>query len=164
MYRRNIEPAVEAALKDTRVVLLNGARQTGKSTLVQKIAEERDARYLTLDDEAVLAVARGDPSALLRASPQMTVIDEVQRAPELFPAIKIEVDRNRSPGRFLLTGSANVFLLPRLSESLAGRMEILPLLPLSQDEIAGGRSTFIDLLFSSADWPTRKFTVDRIDI
>jgi predicted AAA+ superfamily ATPase len=164
MYRRNIEPAVGAALKDTRVILLNGARQTGKSTLVQKIAQERDARYLTLDDEAVLAVARGDPSALLRASPQMTVIDEVQRAPELFSAIKIEVDRNRSPGRFLLTGSANVFLLPRLSESLAGRMEILPLLPLSQDEIAGVRSSFIDTLLSNADWSPRKSAVDRVDI
>jgi predicted AAA+ superfamily ATPase len=164
MYRRNIEPAVEAALNDTRVVLLNGARQTGKSTLVQKIAQARDARYLTLDDEAVLAVARSDPTALVRANPQMTVIDEVQRAPELFSAIKIEVDRNRSPGRFLLTGSANIFLVPRLSESLAGRMEILPLLPLSQDEISGERSTFVDTILSGADWRIRKSKVDRVDI
>jgi uncharacterized protein len=164
MYRRNIESAVKTALADTRVVLLNGARQTGKSTLVQRIADERNSRYLTLDDEAVLAVARSDPSALVRANPQMTVIDEVQRAPELLPAIKIEVDRNRSPGRFLLTGSANVFLLPRLSESLAGRMEILPMLPLSQDEIAGGRSTFVETILSNADWRIRKSTIDRIDI
>ena len=164
MYRRNIEPLLHAALKDTRVVLLNGARQTGKSTLVEKLAEERDGRYLTLDDEAVLAVARSDPSALLRTHSRITVIDEVQRAPELFTAIKIEVDRNRSPGRFLLTGSANIFLLPRLSESLAGRMEILPLLPLSQDEIAGSRSEFIDQLFSNGEWWTRKTTIDRVDI
>ena len=164
MYRRNIESALDAALKDTRVVLLNGARQTGKSTLAQKIAEQRDARYLTLDDETVLAVARNDPSALVRANPEMTVIDEVQRAPELFSAIKMEVDRNRTPGRFLLTGSANIFLLPRLSESLAGRMEILSLLPLSQDEIAGGRTAFVETLLSDANWRVRKSAVDRLDI
>jgi uncharacterized protein len=164
MYRRNIEPALRAALKDTRVVLLNGARQTGKSTLVQSIAEEHNGRYLTLDDEAVLAVARSDPSALVRANPHMTVIDEVQRAPELFPAIKMEVDRNRAPGRFLLTGSANVFLLPRLSESLAGRLEILALMPLSQDEISDGRSTFVDMILSNAERTVRKSTVDRVDI
>lgn len=164
MYRRNIEIALKAALNDTRVVLLNGARQTGKSTLVQSIAENRNARYLTLDDEAVLAVARGDPSALVHANPQMTVIDEVQRAPELFSAIKIEVDRNRTPGRFLLTGSANIFLLPRLSESLAGRIEILPLLPLSQDEISGGRSTFLEMVLTNADWRLRKSSVDRIEV
>ena len=74
------------------------------------------------------------------------------------------MDRNRAPGRFLLTGSANVFLLPRLSESLAGRMEILPLLPLSQDEIAGGRSTFVETILSTGDWKVRKSTVDRVDI
>ena len=125
MFRRNIIPALEAALADTRVVLLNGARQTGKSTLAKEIAEQRNGRYLTLDDEAVLSVAKNDPAALLSADAPITVIDEVQRAPELFPAIKIDVDKNRTPGRLLLTGSANVFLLPRLSESLAGRMEIL---------------------------------------
>ncbi len=164
MYRRNIEIPLNAALDDTRVVLLNGARQTGKSTLAQRIAEERNGRYLTLDDEAVLAVARGDPTQLVRANPQMTVIDEVQRAPELFSAIKIEVDRNRTPGRFLLTGSANVFLLPRLSESLAGRIEILPLLPLSQDEIAGERSTFVDIALTDAGWRIRKSTLDRVKL
>jgi uncharacterized protein len=164
MYRRNIETALKAALGDTRIVLLNGARQTGKSTLAQMIAEQRGGRYLTLDDEAVLAVARGDPSALVRATPQMTVIDEVQRAPELFSAIKIEVDRNRTPGRFLLTGSANIFLLPRLSESLAGRIEILPLLPLSQDEISGDRSTFVDMVLTNQDWRIRKSTVDRVEV
>jgi predicted AAA+ superfamily ATPase len=164
MYRRNIESTLETALQDTRVVLLNGARQTGKSTLAQKIAGERNGRYLTLDDEAVLAVARSDPSALLRAAPGLTVIDEVQRAPELFAAMKMEVDRHRTPGRFLLTGSANIFLLPRLSESLAGRMEILPLLPLSQDEMAGARSTFMEMMLSDTDWRIRRSDVDRVDI
>jgi hypothetical protein len=164
MYRRNIEAPLKAALNDTRVVLLNGARQSGKSTLVQRIAGERNGRYLTLDDEAVLAVARADPSALVRANAPITVIDEVQRAPELFSAIKIEVDRNRTPGRFLLTGSANVFLLPRLSESLAGRLETLPLLPLSQDEISGGRSTFVDMVLTDSDWRVRKATVDRVEV
>ncbi len=164
MYRRNIQYALRAALADTRVVLLNGARQTGKSTLVQQLTAEMGGQYLTLDDDAVLGTARTDPGALVRAAAGLTVIDEVQKAPELFPAIKREVDRDRRPGRFLLTGSANVFLLPRLSESLAGRMEILPLLPLSQDEIAGRAADFPDALFSSAEWAIRKRTMDRIDV
>lgn len=92
------------------------------------------------------------------------MIDAVQRAPELFSAIKIEVDRNRLPGRFLSTGSANIFLLPRLSESLAGRKEILPLLPLSYDEIAGRRTAFVETLLSDVDWRIRKSTLDQLDI
>ena len=95
----------------------------------------------------------------------MTVIDEVQRAPELFPAIKIDVDKNRTPGRLLLTGSANVFLLPRLSESLAGRMEILSLFPLSQDEISGGgHSAFVETALGTAVWRSRKTSVDRVEV
>ncbi|MGI8425120.1 MAG: ATP-binding protein, partial [Actinomycetota bacterium] len=138
MYRRNIETSLRKALDDTRVVLLHGARQVGKTTLAQSVAAERGGRYFTLDDAATLATARGDPAVLVRATTQgLTVIDEVQKAPELFPAIKLEVDRDQRPGRFLLTGSAHVFLLPRLSESLAGRMEVLTLMPLGQDEIAG---------------------------
>ena len=165
MFRRNIIPTLEAALADTRVILLNGARQTGKSTLAKAIVAQRNGRYLTLDDEAVLSVARNDPAALLSADAPMTVIDEVQRAPELFPAIKIDVDKNRTPGRLLLTGSANVFLLPRLSESLAGRMEILSLFPLSQDEISGGgHSAFVENALGTAVWRSRKTSVDRVEV
>ena len=164
MYRRNIESALQAALSDTRVVLLNGARQTGKSTLAQKFADHLAGRYLSLDDETLLGTARSDPSALVRGTVGLTVIDEVQKAPALFPAIKMEVDRDRRPGRFLLTGSANVFLLPQLSESLAGRVEILPLQPLSQDELAGRKASFPDVLFSEEAFQARKHAVNRLAI
>lgn len=164
MYRRNIEGALRAALGDTRVVLLNGARQTGKSTLAQQISSELGGRYFTLDDPTVLSTARTDPTGLVRGAAGLTVIDEVQKAPELWPAIKVEVDRDSRPGRFLLTGSANVFLLPRLSESLAGRIEILPLYPLAQNEIGGGNSSFPDTLFDAAEWHARKRAVDRLDV
>jgi len=100
-----------AALRDTPVVLLHGARQTGKSTLVQHIAAtHHPSRYITLDDPVLLAAAREDTAGFLAGIDGAVVIDEVQRAPDLFLAIKAEVDRNRKPGRFLLTGSANVLL------------------------------------------------------
>lgn len=152
MLRRNIEAKLLAALSDTRVVLLNGARQTGKSTLVQQLASERGGTYLTLDDPATLALASTDPSALVQGAGMFTVIDEVQLAPGLFPAIKRVVDQDPRPGRFLLTGSANVFLLPQISESLAGRMEILPLQPLSQGELSGEYVNLVDALFDDAKW------------
>ena len=148
MIHRNITAHIKAALSDSPVVLLNGARQSGKSTLVKKIASDiHPARYLTLDDAGVLAAAKYDPAEFIAGLDGNIVIDEVQRAPELFLAIKAEVDRDRAPGRFLLTGSANVMLLPKLSESLAGRMEILTLWPLSQGEIEGVREGFIDAVF-----------------
>jgi predicted AAA+ superfamily ATPase len=145
-------------------VLLNGARQTGKSTLAEEIAGERGGRYLTLDDPTVLGTARSDPMSLIQGAPGLTVIDEIQKAPELLPALKRHVDRDRRPGRFLLTGSANIFLVPKVAESLAGRIEILPLLPLSQDELAGRAASFPDGLFSDSSWPTRRRTINRLDL
>lgn len=143
-----------AALEDTPVVFLRGARQTGKSTLACQIGESvSPRRYVTLDDAVVLAAAREDPVGFLAGLSGPVTLDEVQRAPDLFPAIKAEVDRSRRPGRFLLTGSANVLLLPRLAESLAGRMEILTLWPFSQGEIRGGREHFIDRLFAGEPPP-----------
>ncbi len=148
MVGRNITRNLLDALADTPVVLLNGARQTGKSTLAKAIASrEYPAKYITLDDFSALSAARHDPAGFLAGLDGPVIVDEVQKAPDLFPAIKAVVDRDRQPGRFLLTGSANVFLLPRLSESLAGRMEILNLWPFSQGEIAGIREAFIDALF-----------------
>jgi uncharacterized protein len=149
MFNRNISSSLTAALADTPVVLLNGARQTGKSTLVRMLAtKEHPAQYLTLDDTGVLSAAKADPAGFLAGLSGPIILDEVQRAPELFPAIKIQVDENRQPGRFLLTGSANVLLLPRLVETLAGRMEIVTLWPLSQGEIGGRKEGFIDAVFS----------------
>ena len=148
MYTRHLMPGLLEALADSPVVFLNGARQTGKSTLVQKLAAERHpARYVTLDDAGILGAAQNDPKGFLRGFDGPIIIDEAQRAPELFLALKAEVDRDRRPGRFLLTGSANALFLPRLSEALAGRMEILTLWPLSQGEIEGKKETFIDALF-----------------
>ena len=155
MIKRHISASLLEALADTPVVLLHGARQTGKSTLTQWLASnQHPSRYLTLDDAGILAAAREDPTGFVTALKESAVIDEVQRAPELFMAIKAAVDRDRRPGRFLLTGSADVILLPRLSESLAGRIEILTLWPLSQGEIEGTKETFIDILFSS-ELPTK---------
>lgn len=160
MQKRNITHSLLDSLSDTPVLLLNGARQTGKSTLVKSLSERaHPARYITMDDATVLAAAKHDPAGFLLGMDAPIIIDEVQRAPELFPAIKAEVDKNRRPGRFLLTGSANVLLLPRLSESLAGRMEILSLWPFSQGEIEGIQETFIDRLFEvkfHAEAPARE--------
>jgi len=147
MIRRNIAEAIKTALSDTPVVLLNGARQTGKSTLVQSLIGDSGANYLTFDDSTVTAAAAADPQGFLDRFSGPIILDEIQRVPQLFNAIKLSVDRNRIPGRFMLTGSANVLLLPNLSQSLAGRMEILTLWPFSQGEIAGRRESFLDQLF-----------------
>ncbi len=162
MYRRNITSRLLAALRDSPVVLLHGARQTGKSTLAKWIASEaHPARYLTLDTAAVLRAAVRDPEGFVTGLQDPVVIDEIQRVPELAVAIKGEVDRHRRPGRFLLTGSANVLQLPRLSESLAGRMEILTLWPLSQGEIEGTEERFLDRVFDPASLPTSDVGLDR---
>ena len=118
------------ALGDTRVVLLAGPRQSGKTTLARGLAGEGRA-YLTLDDATTLAAAQADPAGLVRGL-NAAIIDEVQRAPDLLLAIKDAVDRDGRPGRFLLTGSANLMTLPRVADSLAGRMETIRLLPLAQ--------------------------------
>src|SRR3972149_7024510 len=132
LLSRNITDKLLEALSDTPVVALNGAGQTGKSTLVQNLAQKGyTAQYLTLDNLGVLSAARRDPVGFLEGISGPVVIDEAQRAPDLLLAIKAEVDRNRQPGRFLLTGSATILILPRLSDALAGRMEILTLWPLS---------------------------------
>lgn len=161
MFRRNIIDHLNNALADTPVVLLNGARQTGKTTLAEELSGELGGNYFTLDDATVLAAATDDPVGFLRRQDGMTVIDEVQKAPGLFPAIKRQVDSDRKPGRFLLTGSANVLLLPKMSESLAGRIEIVTLWPFSQGELAGRQEMFIDAVFS-ADMP-RMIKVRSVD-
>jgi predicted AAA+ superfamily ATPase len=134
------------ALLDTPVVLLAGPRQAGKTTLVRRIASQQALRYLTMDDELTLLSAREDPVGLIR-SLDRAVIDEIQRAPGLLLAIKKSVDEDRRPGRFLLTGSANLMVLPAAADSLAGRMETLSLLPLSQSEIESHSANWIDCAF-----------------
>jgi hypothetical protein len=144
-YPRFALARVHHALRDTPVVLLNGPRQCGKTTLVGQLIGGRRS-YLTLDDDTVLAAARSDPAGFLRGLDRAS-IDEVQRAPELLRAIKRTVDQDRRPGRFLLTGSADLLALPRASESLAGRMEVITLLPLAHSELLRRRPRFLDHAF-----------------
>jgi len=150
MFTRNLTPNLLEALADTPVVLLNGARQVGKSTLAKQIiSDEFPAHYLSFDDSTLLNAAKLNPQGFINDLRIPVILDEVQHVPELFPAIKVLVDGNRNPGSFLLTGSANVLLLPKLSQSLTGRMEILTLWPLSQSEMVGKRESFIDRLFKN---------------
>ncbi len=134
-YPRLLQPLLEEALDDTPVVLVHGPRQCGKTTLAQKIGKERDYRYLTFDDVNLVAAAKADPVGFVDRLDERVILDEIQHVPELFSSIKQAVDRQRQAGRFLLTGSANVLLLPKLADSLAGRMEILNLRPLARCEI-----------------------------
>jgi predicted AAA+ superfamily ATPase len=146
LYSRWIEPRIDEALLDTPVVLLAGPRQAGKTTLIRQFAVE-GLRYLTLDDELTLLSAREDPVGMIR-NLDRAVIDEIQRVPELLLAIKKSVDEDRRPGRFLLTGSANLMAIPTVADSLAGRMETLMLLPLSQSEIENRPANWIDHVFA----------------
>ncbi|WP_422135680.1 ATP-binding protein [Endozoicomonas sp. ALD040] len=147
-FPRYLQPKIEEALQDTPVVCLLGARQVGKSTLCRKLSSERV--YLTFDDASVLQAAKDDPAGFVQNLPEYVTLDEVQRVPELLFAIKAEVDRNRKPGRFLLTGSANLMLLPRVKESLAGRIEILHLHPLTEAEKESTPPVFLQRLFTQA--------------
>ena len=194
-YPRYVEPRLIEALDDSPVVLIHGPRQCGKTTLVQytctgrylrlsdgsypglpggarlslgTTSERRDYAYVSFDDAVARDSAQADPAGFVAELPERVILDEIQRAPELFEAIKVAVDRQRKPGRFLLTGSTNVLLLPKLSESLAGRMQIVRLHPLAQRELAAGPSPadarpqaeFLDALFGArlrcaADGPAR---------
>ncbi len=161
MYPRFIERRLREALSDTRVVTVVGPRQAGKTTLAKQIAGH-GSTFLTLDDETTLKAAKSDPIGFIRGLDR-AVIDEIQRAPDLLLAIKASVDTDPRPGRFLLTGSANLMMLPRVADSLAGRMEIVPLLPLAQAEIQGTPCTFIDDLFAgNVARPTRVLEGDEL--
>jgi hypothetical protein len=154
MIKRNITPLLEEALADTPVLYLRGARQVGKSTLArQLLAQGRTGHYHTLDDPTVLSAVRDDPEGFLQAQrgaqeAGLLVLDEVQRAPALFLALKHLVDEDRRPGQYLLTGSAHVLLLPRIADALVGRMEVFTLWPFSQGERHGRVEQFVDAVFA----------------
>jgi hypothetical protein len=145
---RLLAPRVRAALADTPVVLIHGPRQSGKTTLARLVGERRGYRYVSFDDDAVRTAAERDPPGFVAELPERVILDEVQRAPALFTALKVAVDRLRVPGRFLITGSANVLLVPALADSLAGRMGILRLHPFAQCELARRTPRFLDALFA----------------
>lgn len=144
--QRLMAPRIHEAMADTPVVLVAGPRQAGKTTLVKELAED-DIRYLTLDDENTLAAASGDPTGFIRDLDR-AIIDEIQRAPALLLAIKKSIDEDRRTGRFLLTGSANVMTIPKVADSLAGRMETLTLLPFAQCEVSGQGSGWLKSVFT----------------
>lgn len=140
--KRHLERALAEALADTPVVCILGPRQCGKTTLAQHAAPERT--YVSLDDSNSYQLASLDPKGFIGELPEYVTIDEVQRVPELTLAIKQSVDANRKPGRFLLTGSADLLHLPRLADSLAGRMEWIELQPFSEAEKEGAEGRFLE--------------------
>jgi uncharacterized protein len=146
MYDRHAISLIREAMADTRVIALTGPRQSGKTTLARTLAGGRH-NYVSLDDPAILAAARSDPTGLIQRLDH-AIIDEIQRAPDLTLALKLSVDMDQRPGRFIITGSADFIAMPRAVESLAGRVEAIPLLPLAQSEIAGAPAAmFLDNAF-----------------
>jgi hypothetical protein len=148
-FPRFVAPRLRESLADSPVVLIHGPRQSGKTTLARSVGEPRGYRYYSFDDDVARAAAEMDPAGFAAELPRRTILDEVQRVPALFSALKRAVDRDRVPGRFLLTGSANVLFVPRLADSLAGRMAILRLHPLAQCELARKVPRFLDTLVAA---------------
>lgn len=149
-YHRSLITNVLKAMTRSPIVLLVGARQSGKSFLMKGIAKERDIRYITFDNLPTLVSARSDPIGYIRTVEKPIILDEIQRVPELFLPIKEDVDNHRIAGRYALTGSANPLVVPKPGDSLAGRMLLYELYPLSQGEIIGEKETFLESIFSSA--------------
>ena len=148
---RHAGAALARALQHAPVVCLLGPRQCGKSALAQRHAPTRP--YVTFDDGALAAAAAADPGGFVAGLPPAVTLDEIQRVPALLPAIKLAVDRDRRPGRFLLTGSADLWLLPAVSESLAGRMEIIRLHPLTEAEKSRRPGRFLEHLLAGSLTP-----------
>ena len=147
LYPRYAEVPLAEALADSPAVLVHGPRQCGKTTLARQIGSSRGYGYISFDDDVARVAANADPAGFVAGLPERVTLDEVQRVPSLFTALKQDIDARRTPGRFLLTGSSQVLLVPALSDSLAGRMEILRLHPLSQGELGRGTPNFLDDLF-----------------
>ncbi len=147
LWPRYLAPIVRVGMKESRVVAILGARQVGKSTM----ARELGGAVYSLDDPATFEAAQADPVEFVERLPRGAVIDEVQLVPQLFPAIKLAVDRDPTPGKLLLTGSANVLTLPRISESLAGRIQLYELMPLARAEVEGRDRNVVDMLFGFRD-------------
>lgn len=159
---RLILPKVEEALEDTRIVVLQGARQVGKSTLAEQISAKHRSHMVTLDDPDVRRFANDDPAGFVSQFPEgLLIVDEVQRVPEMIVALKAAVDRDKRPGQFLVTGSANLLDLAATHESLAGRAQPLTLYSLSQAELERQSASFIDLAFDGHRFLDHSSTLTR---
>jgi len=148
-YPRHLEARLRESLADSPVVLIQGPRQCGKTTLAQTVGLASGYEYISFDDHAVCRAAEADPGGFVDALPARVVLDEAQKAPGIFSAVKLAVDRARAPGRFILTGSVNVLQVRAITDSLAGRMDILELQPFSQCELARAKPKFLDALFAA---------------
>jgi predicted AAA+ superfamily ATPase len=162
LLTRHAEPSVSEALADTRVVLVTGARQSGKSTLVAVVAKGRNAEWRNLDTATTRRAAMADPTGFVDSG-ELMVIDEIQRVPELLLAIKEQVDTDPRPGRYLLTGSARVLGLRGLPDALPGRTETIELWPFSQGEIDGNADRFVDAVFEQGEGLTHESAITRQD-
>lgn len=155
-------PQLLESLGDTRIVVVQGARQVGKTTLITQVVERLSGRFVTLDNDLTRAAAEADPSAFLAQNPDgLLTIDEVQRVPALVLALKLAVDRDPRPGRFLLTGSANLLRLPAIHDSLAGRAENIDLYGFSQGELVGKREGFVDRLLAGGSFSAHRSDLTR---
>ncbi len=164
LRERFLKPRILEALDDTRIVVIQGARQVGKSTLASQVVALRHGRLVTLDDEVTRTAAELDPAGFVRQFPDgLLAIDEVQRVPALILALKMAVDADPRPGRFLLTGSANLLRLPAMQDSLAGRAEDVELFGFSQGELAGRRETFIDRVLAGESFTGHRSVLTRAD-
>ena len=161
-YPRYLHARLVESVSDTPATLIHGPRQCGKTTLVRAFAAEHDYRYVTFDHNDQVDAALDDPIGYVDRLGPHAVLDEVQRVPHLFTTLKAAIDSDRRPGRYVMTGSANVLMVPTLAHSLAGRMGILRMFPLAQAEIRSSVSTFLDGLFTNTFFPrnTKRLGLD----
>jgi predicted AAA+ superfamily ATPase len=152
-------------LADTPVVVLNGPRQAGKTTLVRSLVYPGRAEVVTLDDQTTRQAAAFDPRAFVERTVDTLVIDEAQLEPGLFRAIKASVDRDRRPGRFLLTGSSRLLAAPGMADALVGRVEAIELWPFAERELTGAHApSFVDAIFDAPSTLLRSARITRADI
>ena len=163
IYPRNATKTLLQAISQSPVIFIGGPRQAGKSTLVKAIGDHLNIPYITLDDPVMLA-STSNAQTFLNDLPGKVIIDEIQRAPELFLPIKLSVDKDRSPGRFILSGSTTILSLPKLSESLAGRMLLTNLWTLSSGEIKSTYDNFVDWLFGDSKFRAGKLTNNQSEL
>jgi predicted AAA+ superfamily ATPase len=162
LYARWQKASIAKMLQTRRVVIVSGARQSGKTTLVKQFFEP-ESSYRVLDDPAQLRVALEDPRGFVKHKRGIMIIDEIQKAPLLLPAIKLQVDEDNAPGQFLLTGSANIYSLPEVTESLAGRVANIHLRPLSIGEILEREPVFLETSFKR-EWPMQIKGYDKATV